>query len=231
MTNEVVNYNDLGVTSSFSANDFSAVPTNSFTPRIQLKTAASNEVKKKEFPADNYALIYSNQPLIDLGERVDVLVLAKRPVAMDMTDKTHPIFVHYPKCDAEGQPTGEFKRIMDKSVMDMTMKAANKTCSFGNEFLLYIPVKKVFATLACTSVSAKWVAPFIESNIHKPVTLSSVFHDKGANPFQKMHVTECSTPFDAPDMGSAKIELQKFLNPVDGVAEEKVEDDGNTRER
>ena len=228
--NDVINYNDLGITSSFSTNDLAAVPTNSFTPRIQLKTSASNEVKAKTFPVDHYALIYSNQPLIDLGERVDVLVLAKRPVAMDMSDKEHPIFVHYPKCDENGQPTGEFKRIMDKSILDMTMKVSNKTCSYGNEFLLYIPVKKTFATLSCTSVSGKWVAPFIEANIHKPVTLSSVFHDKGANPFQKMHVTECSTPFDAPDMGNLKVELQKFLNPVDAVAET-IDDGGKTRER
>ena len=76
--------------------------------RLQLFTKGK-AINKKLVGPGNYGIPESDEEVIDLGDTIDIIPLARRPKAIDMTD-SEAIIVNY---DPE---TEEFKRIAAQSL-------------------------------------------------------------------------------------------------------------------
>lgn len=91
--------------------------------RMQLYTKSKANMKGL-IPQGHYGIPESDDSIIDLGESVDLLPLARRPKAIDMTDM-EALVISY---DMESE---EFKRIAAKST------ESDSHCQYGPSFLVY----------------------------------------------------------------------------------------------
>ena len=221
MTNEVTNYQSQ-VPVAYDADVFSAIENSAFTARLQLITSKSKYGSDGTIPLNHYAYVSGGVPQ-DVGATVDAWVYDVRPMAMDNSGN-FPIFVHDPKV-VEGKATGEFKRIMEQSTV------SDSGCSYGLEFLMYIPVKKGFATFFMGSKSSRQLSPFVKEHLNKPITLSSKKVEHPKYPYFTPHATECSTTFELPSEKAVIEEVTKFRTPKDTVVETVNDGKDNTRER
>ncbi len=209
--------------------------------RLQLFTKGK-WVNKELIPLGHYGVPESDEEIIDLGTAVDVIPLARRPKAIDMTD-SEALVISY---DMESP---EFKRIEEKS------KEANSHCQFGPSFLVYerttarfleffcgnkssrLEAKKLypFLPLAQADIDAKAAAGNDVSDLkpHGPIPVTLKVH-LAENKFGSWHVplvTKCSTPFNKVPTNDVFLrEIQKFLAVKDNGVE-KVEDTKPARAR
>ena len=91
--------------------------------RMQLYTKSKANMKGL-IPQGHYGIPESDEEIIDLGDSVDLLPLARRPKAIDMTDM-EALVISY---DMESE---EFKRIAAKST------ESDSHCQYGPSFLVY----------------------------------------------------------------------------------------------
>ena len=91
--------------------------------RMQLYTKSKANLKGL-IPTGHYGIPESDEEIIDLGDSVDLLPLARRPKAIDMTDM-EALVISY---DMESE---EFKRIAAKST------ESDSHCQYGPSFLVY----------------------------------------------------------------------------------------------
>lgn len=196
---ELVRIEDLQGTAvqKFSDQDFEAMKTSSFLPRLQLMTANSEKCKSGDFPTNNYALV-RDQEYGDLGKSVDVLVIAWRPKAMSIGDAI--VSSHDPNSD-------QFKDIQERA------EQPNSGCMWGYEFLMWVPSRKAFVAFYCGSKSARREAPHIKARMGKAATLSSKKVEKGKFTWFTAKVSDCSTPFEMPAKEKFLAEVEKFNNP------------------
>jgi hypothetical protein len=187
-----------GSLSKMSDDEFNTLRSSAYLPRLQLMTATADKCKKKEFPIDHYALV-EGSAFIDLGETVDVLILAFRPKALDMSGEE--IVTVYDK------DNNEFK--------DIAARSENKDsgCMWGYEFLVWIGGVKRFATFFCGSKSARREAPNIKSFMNKAATLRSKYIETKKFSWQGIDVCSCSTPMSMPTHAGVADEIGRFNNP------------------
>ena len=102
---------------------------------------------------------------------------------------------------------------------------------FGPEFLVYLPAAKEFATLFCGSKSSRREAPALNALLTKPATLKSRLAETKKHKWQTMAITNCSTPFDLPDLEKLKAVVEKFNNPPATTVEVAEEPEGEERAR
>jgi hypothetical protein len=201
-----------------------------FLQRLQLYTKGK-PIDKGLIRPGHYGIPESEEEITDLGDSIDVLVLARRPKALDMSDK-EAIFVSY---DNE---SAEFKRIAATSLE----KESN--CMYGPSFLVLERSSGKFLEFFCGSKStraeAKKIYPFLPLTAADiaarqltgqtphgplPMTLRSRLVEKGSWSWHVPVVAKCSVPFtNAPPSQRIVDEIVKFIAPkADGV--ERVENE------
>ncbi len=118
-----------------------------FLPRLQLFGASSGIVKSGQFPMAHYGLVVQKDQIEDLGKEVDVICYARRFKAMDVGGS---------EMISNFSPDSEtFKRIKEMST------EKDSGCMVGNEFLIWLPEKEMFATFYAANASSKQEAPKI----------------------------------------------------------------------
>lgn len=188
-----------------------------YLPRLQVVDSNSKVCKKKLAEAGNYALIRSEDDVVDLTNQIDVLLVHMRWTALDVNGET-PVSSH----DRESE---EFQRIEEESSMP------NSGCMWGPEFLLWIPSAKTFATFFCSSATSRREAKNIFKLLRQPATLKTHFIETKKYSWYGPLVTSCSTPFDIPPMEEIKTQAMKFANPPSRDTGEAGEAPKSTRER
>jgi len=186
-----------------------------YLPRIQLMTSQSTKCKKKEFPIDHYALV-QGQNFIDLGESVDVLVIAWRPKAIEIGDEIISVF--------DPKDT-EFERIQLQS------DVKDSGCMFGPEYLMWVPTQKQFATFFMGSKSSRRESPSVKALLKNAATLKSHLIETKKYSWQSPIATPCSTPFDMPGADDLIKQVTKFNNPPKQEIEKIDEATADSQER
>ncbi|MCX7428971.1 MAG: hypothetical protein NTW96_25515 [Planctomycetia bacterium] len=194
-------------------------------------------VSKGLIQAGHYGIPESDEKVIDLGVSVDVIPLARRPKAIDITDSEN-VVVSY---DMESE---EFKRIAAKAF------GSGLQCQYGPSFLVFerstgrfleffcgtkssrIEANKIFAFLPLTQadIDAKAAAGNDVSDLKPhgpiPVTLKVMAAENRKGTWHIPAVAKCSSPFDTlPDMSVIAEKTADFFNvkrawSLDRIAQE-----------
>jgi hypothetical protein len=208
-----------------------------FLGRLQLYTKGK-AIDKGLIKPGHYGIPVSEDEIIDLGESIDLLVIGRRPKAIDMTDKEAIIVVH-------DHNSPEFQRIAQQSA------EKESHCMYGPSFLVFERSTGKFYEYFCGSKStrteAKKVYPFmpvsqadidarglkdVEPHGPLPMTLKSRYVEKGSFSWHVPVVQKCSVPFkNEPDVELMVKELNKFLTFKDGEQVEKVTEPEGKKKR
>ena len=223
-----VTFNQLPSTQFGSDDQFiELAKSTEFLGRLQLYTKGK-AINKGQVKPGHYG-IPEGEDVIDLGDQIDLYVLARRPKAIDMTDM-EALFISY-DMDSE-----EFKRIAAKST------ESDSHCQYGPSFLVFERTTKRFLEFFCGSKStrseAKKVYPFApltdadiarqaaagndvsELAAHGPIemTLKSRLVEKGTYSWHVPVVVKCGRPVTLPKWDRVKVEVATFLDcKGDGV--------------
>jgi hypothetical protein len=171
----------------------------------------------------HYGISENDEKVTDLGESINLVALARRPKAIDMTD-ANAVVTHY---DPE---TEEFKQIAARSL------EINSHCVYGPSFLVYEQGTKRFLEFFCgtkaTRSKAKEIYPFLpmtEDDIARqksvgnavssiephgplPLTLTSQVVEKGKYTWHIPVVTKCLMPFPMPTQEQIDTEVRAFIS-------------------
>ncbi|MGA2069642.1 MAG: hypothetical protein ABSG86_32115 [Thermoguttaceae bacterium] len=190
--------------------------------RLQLFTKGK-AVNRKMVGPGNYGIPESDDEVIDLGDHIDILPLARRPKAIDMTD-AEAIIVNY------DPDTAEFKR------MAATSLEKESHCMYGPSFLVYEQSTGRFLEFFCGNKSSRSEAknlypylPLSQADIDAkaakgedvsglvphgplPATLKSRLVEKGTYSWHVPVVVKCEEAFTPPPpMDRIVKELASFL--------------------
>jgi hypothetical protein len=197
-----------GQVQKYNDKAFEAAAGSSYLPYVNLMTSQSDECKMAKFPINHFALHASGDP-VDLGGEVDLLPIAWRPKAMDISGKA--MIVSY------DQDSAEFKGIMTRSAV------ANSKCMYGIEFLCWLPKQTRFITFYFSSKSSRKEAPGMKSRIGKACTVKPKLCQTSEYTWFVPTVFDCNVPFDLPTMEDIKDEVEKFNNPPKSLIEKAPE--------
>jgi hypothetical protein len=200
-----------------------------FIGRLQLFTKGK-AINKGLVKPGSYDIPESDEEVNDLSSEINIIPLARRPKAIDMTD-TDAVLVNYdPDSD-------EFKRIAATSL------EKESHCMYGPSFLVIEESSGRFLEFFCGSKStrseAKKIYPFLpltagdierqkavgndvsELKPHGPLplTLKSRLVEKGTYSWHVPVVTKCGAPIaKLPKIEQIIAEITKFVNcKGDGV--------------
>jgi hypothetical protein len=196
-----------------------------FLGRLQLYTRGK-PIDKGLIAPGHYGIPVQQDEIHDLGDSCDVIPLARRPKAVDLSDRENIITVY----DDESQ---EFKRIAEASFQ------RDSGCMFGVSFLMYERTTGRFLEFFCGTKSsrpeAKNIYPFLphvedgEQVGPFPMTLKVRYIEKKFS-WHVPTVHKCSTPFtNLPDPSKVAEEIERFVNPKESEVE--VVEDDNRRAR
>ena len=209
--------------------------------RMQLYTKSKANLKGL-IPQGHYGIPESDEEIIDLGESVDLLPLARRPKAIDMTDM-EALVISY---DMESE---DFKRIAAQSA------ETDSHCQYGPSFLIFERSTGRFLEFFCGNRSSRRESgkifpylPMSQANIDAkaaagnsvgdlkphgpiPVTLKVKVAENRKGIWHVPVVVKCSTPFTRlPSDEAIRREIAKFLAVKDNGVE-KVQDSKPGRAR
>ena len=209
--------------------------------RMQLFTKSKANMKGL-IPSGHYGIPDSDEEITDLGQSVDLLPLARRPKAIDMTDMEALVITY----DMESE---EFKRIAAKSA------ESDSHCQYGPSFLVYERSTKRFLEFFCgnksSRIEAKKLFPFLplsQADIDAkaangngvgdlkphgpiPVTLKTKVAENRKGTWHVPVVVMCGAPFTRLPSGEVIVrEIGKFLTVKDNGVE-KVQDTRPARAR
>jgi hypothetical protein len=209
-----------------SDDDFNDMSSSDFLRRIELKSKGALIDTGKVGPG-HYAVIKSSEDAVDLGNSIDILPLARRPKAIDMSDSEQIVVTYDRQSDL-------FKDIEKRSAQP------NSSCQFGASFLVVErSTGKLYELFLGSKSNRREVAtvsdflPLTAADIKRrelegqephgplPLTLKSkrVENKKQKWSWFVMVPKPCSNPFTAkqvPNPDEIRIELERFLNPDDG---------------
>lgn len=218
MSNELANLTNLPTT-NVSDNEYdSLVKSGDYLPRIQLFGFKSDAVAKNMIPREHYGLVEGKE-IIDLGETVTIVPIARRLKAMDTSDRQAPII-------STNNESPLFKEIVARA------GTPQSNCMFGPEYLVYLAGRNKLALLFLCSVTArnesKKIEPFMKSR--SPITLSSRLASNAKGTWTAMVVNESEVPVSVPQEIVDRVvpEVDKFLVKVDNA---KALAEPSTRER
>jgi len=233
-----INLDQLPSTQIGTDQDFALIAKSSdFLPRLQLYTKGK-AVNRKLVGPGNYGVPVSEDEVNDLGEEIDILPLARRPKALDMSDTENIISVY----DVNDP---EFKRIQDQAA------EKDSHCMFGPSFLVYerstgqfleffcgtksarTEAKKVFPYLPLTATMIDANPDLMGQSPHGPipVTLKSKLVERGSYSWHVPVAVKCSSPFTKlPPAEVIYKEIEKFL-AVKKEGAEVVKEADNRKER
>ena len=198
--------------------------------RLQLYSS-NKEVKKGLIKPGHFGIPESKEEVFDLTETIDLLILARRPKAVDFSDLEAII-------ETYDTTSEEFQRIAEES------KVKDANCMYGVSLLVYERTTGRFLEFFCASKSARKGAkslygymPLTAADVKAralkdekphgpiPVTLKSRYVEKGDYSWHVFDVSKCSTPFkDVPDIKVIGNEMTKFANPVTSSVEKVPEE-------
>lgn len=205
-----------------------------FLGRLQLYSKGT-AVNKGLIPVGMWGIPETGDSIINLGNSIDVLPLARRPKAIDMSDKEAIISCYDPTAE-------EFKRIQAKSTEQ------NSGCMYGVSFLVFerslgrfleffcgtkstrSEAKKVFPFLALTAadIAARGLTG-VEPHGPLPCTLKIKLVEKKSFSWHVPVVSKCGTPFtNLPPIERVAAEMVRFLTPPD-AGTEKVDESAKSQ--
>lgn len=208
-----------------------------FLGRMQLYTKGK-AINRGLIPPGHYGVPESGEDITDLGDSVDILPLARRPKAMDLSDK-EAIIVSY---DVNSE---EFQQI------EAMANEKDSSCMYGPSFLVYERSTGRFFEFFCGSKSSrgesKKLFPFLplttkdielrgltDQEPHGPIpaTLKVKLVEKGTFSWHAPAIVKCSTPFsNLPAMEVIVKEIEKFTSAKGSSVERVAEDTGKRRAR
>ena len=200
--------------------------------RIQLVTKGKY-VDKNKIPAGNFGIPGKDYEITDLGDEIDVLVLAMRDKALDTSGETAVVSF---------DPTSEvFQDIEARSSIQ------DSRCMAGPSFLMFERSTGELLEYHCNNKSAQQEAPKfaeflpvsdedaaefgIEAHGPLPMTLCSKYVDPPGSPFAWYVpvAEECTTPFNnVPPTEELSKAIIEFVNPKE-EAPEMADSDARSR--
>jgi len=234
-----VNLDQLPSTQVGSDADFDAASrSNSFLSRLQL-FSKGNAINEGLIPPGTYGIPESDKKIIKLGPQIDILPLARRLKALDLSDK-EAIINNY-------DPTSE-------EFQDIKARAGEQDsgCMYGTSFLVFERNSGRFLELFCGTVSTRPVAgdiavflPLLQGDIDRkkaagadvsqmkphfaqPCTLKvRLAKNKRGHSWHVPDVQPCSVPFtNLPPQEVIVDEMTKFLTAKNGDVETVKEEPG-----
>lgn len=227
----------LNLPSTQMANDAAyneLAKSNEFLGRLQLYTKGSAVNRKLVGPGE-FGIPEGDDEIHKLGESVDVLVLARRPKALDMSDREAILVSYDPSTDT-------FKDIRARS------GEQDSGCMYGVSFLVverttgrllefFCGTKSTrseagkiydFLPLSAAQIEAKAAAgedvTGLEPHGPIPMTMKSKLVEKGKFSWHVPVVLKCSTPFTRlPPVEAVNEEIVKFTTVKDGGTEKAPE--------
>lgn len=226
--NSLVNldYSQLPVQSG--SDDFfeGAAKATRFLGRLQL-VGKGNYVDRGLIKPGHWGIPVSKEEVVDLGPSIDVLMLARRAKAIDMSDK--PVITSY----------DENSETFQQIVADADNKVQG--CQYGPSFLIYerstgrfleyfvyapthrSEAGKMYPFLPITQqridalvAAGKTGADKLKAHGPLPMTLKTNYIQKAFSWFVPV-VLECSTPFtNLPDAKAVMAEITKFVTAKGG---------------
>jgi hypothetical protein len=203
-----------------------------YLQRLQL-FSKGKAIDKGLVKPGHYGIVQSKDEIVDLGNCIDVLVLVRRPKAIDMSDTEALVVSHDPESDV-------FQRIAAQS------SVKDSGCMYGPTFLMFERTTRQFLEFFCGSKSnrseCKKIYPYLplsaadakaagqEPHGPIPMTLNSRYVERGSYSWFVPVVSKCSVPFDnLPPMDEIVKAIEKFNS--DQPTAEKVEQPANRRAR
>ena len=195
-----------------------------FLGRLQLFTKG-DAVNRRLVQPGQYGIPESKEFVHVIGDSVDILPIARRAKAMDMSDSSQIITNYDPESDT-------FKDIQDRS------EGQDSGCMWGVSFLVIERTTGRFLEFYCGSKSSRPEAQKIYAFLPgaesppRPLTLKSELA-QSANKKFSWHVPivlPCSVPFASmPKPELIRAELTKFLNPTSDEVEASAKDNRRAR--
>ena len=186
-----------------------------YLPRLQLLTSNSNIVKEGKFPMNHFAIV-RDQNNQDIGESVDVLIIAWRAKAIEIGEEILTSF------ETKDQL---FKDIQDKS------EEKDSGCMYGPEFLVWVPSADSFATFFMASKSMRREAANVRGYLQKAATFKPHKISTPKYTWFSPTVHPCTSVFDIPSEEAILIEFEKFSNPPAQTVEKAPEEPKGKRAR
>lgn len=183
--------------------------------RLQLCGSNSKLFKKNKIAKGNYAYIVAEDNFTDLGASVDILPIVWRPKALDMSGDS-PVSIY----DVNSP---EFKDISARSMQQ------NSECTFGPEFLIWIPSNKKFASLHFGSKTSRKDAGDLRALLGKGATITHRIVENEKYVWEAMVINPCSTPFELPLGEELQTAIDKFQTETAQKAPEKADATSRTR--
>lgn len=235
-----VNFNQLPSTQIGTDDQFAELAKGGdYVGRMQLFTKGK-AINKELIRPGHYGIPESDEEVVDLGTATDILPLARRPKAIDMSD-LEALVINY---DPE---SAEFKRIAIQS------SEPDSHCQYGPSFLVYerstgrfleffcgtktnrIEAKKIYAFLPLSDgdierlrAAGKDVAG-LEAHGPLPLTLRVKLVENRKGSWHAPIVVKCSTPMKLPPMEVVVKEITRFLSIKDNGVEKVEEKEGRAR--
>jgi hypothetical protein len=237
MSKELIPAATLANVPAQMGDDDDFVQESTFLRRLQL-VSKGKHVDSGHVKPGNYGIIIDSNTAQDIGNKIDVLVMSRRPKAIDMSDNDQ-IIVSYDK--------------KSELYLEIAAKSSEKDsgCQAGSSFLVIERSTGAFYEFFCGSKSAQRIAPTIggymaitakqikdrglvdvEPHGPLPLTLTSKYIQQRFNYFAP-EVQDCSTPFTAQQIPKEAVivaEMQKFVNPPKDETKV-VKSDGDRRAR
>lgn len=176
----------------------------SYLPRLKLCGAQAGECQRGQVGIGNYALIKSKEEVEDVGNSVDVIIVAGRAKAVQLSDP--PIQAFNPNSDL-------FKDIQEES----TKKDSD--AMYGPEFLVYIPAYETYATFFLCNPTGRRVAPDVNARMKTGATLGSRLIETKKYKWHGPIIKDCGAPLEVPDLQVLAEVATKFLEEKDSVVE------------
>ena len=176
----------------------------SYLPRLKLCGSQAGECQRGLVGIGHYALIKSKEEVEDVGDSVDVIVVAGRAKAVQLSDP--PIQAFDPSSDL-------FKDIQEES----TKKDSD--AMFGPEFLVFIPAHQVYATFFLCNPTGRRFAPDMQARLNEGATLGSRLIETAKYKWHGPKIKDCGAPLEVPDLENLTEVATKFLKEKDSKVE------------
>lgn len=237
MSKELIPAATLASVPAQMGSDDDFVPVSTFLRRLQL-VSKGKHVDSGHVKPGNYAIIIDSNTAQDIGDKIDIMVLSRRPKAIDMSD-TDEVVVSYDKSS--------------ELYLEIAARSSEKDsgCQYGTSFLVIERSTGALYEFFCGSKSAQRIAPTIggymavtakqikdrgltgvEPHGPLPLTLTRKYIQSRYNYFAP-EVQDCSVPFTAQQIPKEAVivaEMQKFVCPPKDETKV-VKQDGERRAR
>ena len=220
MSNKLATLTSLPVSAAATSLAKSAGVTE-YLSRVQLVTKGKYVDKGKIAPG-HHGVPGSDDDILDLGESIDILVLAVRNKALDTTED--------PPLSVFGEDNPVYQDIEERAGQK------DSGCMYGPSFLVFERNTERFFEFFCGNKSARMeagkFAPYlpvseesaeqfgVEAQGPRPLTLRAKYIERPRYSWHAPQVTKCSTPFtNLPPVEEVIAEMNKFLNPEESGPE------------